>query len=61
MRSEIFMTTFILCSTSTTVRVSASRRISTVVSSVSSGLIPAVGSSSRRREGSPASAMAISR
>ena len=61
MRSEIFITSFILCSTSTIVRPAASARISTIVSSVSSGLMPAVGSSRRSSTGFAASAMASSR
>src|SRR2546427_704652 len=61
MRSEISITTFILCSTTTTVRSAAMRRISAMVRSVSSGLMPAVGSSSSSSLGSQASAMAISR
>ena len=62
MRSEIFMTSFILCPTSTIVRPAARSRISTIVSSVSSGLMPAVGPSSRGSAGSILSnAMPISR
>src|SRR5438093_1132206 len=61
MRSEIPMTTFILCSTSTTVRPAASSRISPIVASVSSGLMPAVGSSRSSKVGSDASAIASSR
>src|SRR5262249_51170803 len=60
-RSEMFITTFILCSTRITVRPAAMRRMSRMVSSVSSGLMPAVGSSRRRRMGSVESAMPSSR
>ena len=55
------MTTFILCSTSTTVRPAASSRIRRIVASVSSGLMPAVGSSSSSKVGLDASAMPSSR
>src|SRR5215468_11072356 len=57
----MFITTFILCSTRITVRPAAMRRMRRMVSSVSSGLMPAVGSSRRRRVGSVESAMPSSR
>ena len=59
-RSHSPITSFILCSTSTTVRSSASARISRIITVVSSGDMPAVGSSISSSTGSLASAIAIS-
>src|SRR5262249_5436061 len=51
MRSEMPITTSMSCSTTTIVTCPASRRTKAAVRRVSSGLMPAVGSSSRRKSG----------